>query len=138
MLILALKNGAVSEFALGGAAEAGHFHVARLLLENGADIGVLAPRGDALQWAAYSGHISIKELLLDHGADINQTNRLFGGAVQATVLGSHMDEVKTLLGKGANIDLRKGESNLRTSTVEDCFTSLETVAVINDIEMAQI
>ena len=125
------------EFALGGAAEAGHFDIAKLLLENEAETGAIAQRGDALQRAAYSGHISIVELLLDHGADINQANGLFGGAVQAAVLGRHMDIVKNLLGRGANIDLHKGQSNFGTSEVEDCDTPLEAAVVISDIEMVQ-
>ncbi len=125
------------EFALGGAAEAGHFDIAKILLENEADTGAMAARGDALQRAAYSGYISIVELLLDHGADINQANGLFGGAVQGAVLGRHMDVVKILHGKGANIDLHKGQSSFRTSTVKDCYTPLEAAVVIDDIEMAQ-
>lgn len=75
------------EFALGGAAEAGHFDIAKLLLQNKADTGAIAGRGGALQRAAYSGHTPIVELLLDHGADIHQANGLFGGAVQEAVLG---------------------------------------------------
>ena len=125
------------EFALGGAAEAGHFDIAKILLENEADTGAIAARGDALQRAAYSGHISIVELLLDHGTDINQANGLFGGAVQGAVLGRHMNIVKILLGKGANIDLHKGQSSFRTSEVKNCYTPLEAAVVIGDIEMAQ-
>lgn len=125
------------EFALGGAAEAGHFDIAKILLENEADTGAIAARGDALQRAAYSGHISIVELLLDHGADINQANGLFGGAIQGAVLGRHMDIVKILLGKGANIDLHKGQSIFWTSEIEDCDTPLEAAVVIGDIEMVQ-
>ena len=125
------------EFALGGAAEAGHFDIAKILLENEADTGAIAANGDALQRAAYSGHISIAELLLDHGADINQANGLFGGAVQGAVLGRHMDIVKILLGKGANIDLHKGQSSFSTSEIKDCHTPLEAAVVIGDIEMAQ-
>ena len=125
------------EFALGGAAEAGHFEIAKILLENKADTGAIAARGDALQRAAYSGHISIVELLLDHGTDINQANGLFGGAVQGAVLGRHIDIVKILLGKGANIDLHNGQSSYWTSEVEDCHTPLEAAVVIGDIEMAQ-
>ena len=74
---------------------------------------------------------------MDHGADINQANGLFGGAVQGAVLGRHMDIVKILLGKGANIDLHKGQSSFWTSEVEDCYTPLEAAVVIGDIEMAQ-
>lgn len=125
------------EFALGGAAEAGHFDIAKLLLENEADTVAIAERGDALQRAAYSGHISTVELLLDHGADINQANGLFGGAVQGAVLARHMDIVKILLGKGANIDLHKGRSDFFTSTVKDCHTPLEAAVVGDDVEMAQ-
>lgn len=125
------------EFALGGAAEAGHFDIAKILLENGAELGSIANRGDALQRAAYGGHISIVELLLDHGADINQADGLFGGAVQAAVLGRHMDIVKNLIGRGANIDLHKGDSNFRTSEIADCCTPIEAAVVIGDIGMVQ-
>lgn len=48
-----------------------------------------------------------------------------------------MDMVKILLGKGANIDLHKGQSRFGTSTVKDCNTPLEAAIVMNDIEMVQ-
>ena len=74
---------------------------------------------------------------MDRGTDINQANGLFGGAVQGAVLGRRMDIVKILLGKGANIDLHKGQSSFWTSTVKDCYTPLEAAVVIGDIEMVQ-
>lgn len=125
------------EFALGGAAAAGHFDIVKLLLENKADTGAIAERGDALQRAAYSGHISIVELLLDHGADINQANGQNGGAVQEAVRGRHMNIVEILLGNGANINLHKGRSVLWTSEVKDCDTPLEAAVRGNDVEMTQ-
>ncbi|KAL8830057.1 MAG: hypothetical protein Q9191_001650 [Dirinaria sp. TL-2023a] len=125
------------EFSLGGVAEAGHFDIVSLLLENKADIGAISSRGDALQRAAYRGHMSIVELLLDHGGDMNQANGLFGGAVQAAVLGRHMDIVKNLLERGAKIDLHKGQSSSWLLLVEDCSTPLEAAVVISDIEMVQ-
>ncbi|KAK3984771.1 ankyrin repeat-containing domain protein, partial [Cladorrhinum sp. PSN332] len=60
------------------AASWGNLPVLSLLIENGADVNVFAPRplvggsdATALQFAAIYGHLQMAELLLQNGADIN-------------------------------------------------------------------
>ena len=62
--------------ALCNAAAGGHTSTAQLLLERGANINPVRPRGQTpLSMAAAGGHIGTAQLLLDHGANINPVRR---------------------------------------------------------------
>jgi ankyrin repeat protein len=72
-------DGSVPKSALHIASSNGNIEIARLLLENGANIDqeidyhsdFYEPGTTSLHFAAIFGHANICELLLDHGADIN-------------------------------------------------------------------
>ena len=52
------------------AAQKGHLEIARLLIEDGADID--HESGDSpLLWACYYGHTDMVKLLVENGADVN-------------------------------------------------------------------
>jgi hypothetical protein len=53
------------------AAWKGHIEIARLLLQNGADVNVRSNGGwTPLYWAAYHGHVDILHLLVENGANL--------------------------------------------------------------------
>jgi ankyrin repeat protein len=49
----------------------GHVEIARLLLQNGAEVNAKERNGwTPLHWAAYRGHFDILHLLVENGADL--------------------------------------------------------------------
>ncbi|KAJ7291186.1 ankyrin repeat-containing domain protein [Mycena rebaudengoi] len=58
-----------------------HVNIARLLLENGADIH--ARNNSVLQAASKRGYTEVVQLLLEHGANINTVDEHNGGALEA-------------------------------------------------------
>jgi len=57
--------------ALMYAAQGGHFQVAKLLVENGADVNKQDGM-TALMYAAQRGRFEVAKLLVENGADINK------------------------------------------------------------------
>ncbi|KAH8684984.1 ankyrin repeat protein [Ilyonectria robusta] len=100
--------------ALQAAAERGHVHLVRRLLQLSADVN--APPSPsagltALQAAAGGGYTEILKLLLEHGADINGAAAKYKGytALQGACLRGHIEVVGLLLDKGADVHALGGE-----------------------------
>ena len=125
-----LTSGSYRYTALGAAAMEGSLETVRLLLDRGADVNLIAGRGysTALGIAALKGHLETVRLLLDRGADVNlaagagllqsgdlKTVRLFlildqganfnyGAGLGAAAYSGHLEIVRLLLGRGADIN----------------------------------
>ena len=104
-------------FALVGAAQQGHFSIAELLLEHGADPDAVIKcsqdrdYSSALQAASGIGCESIVRLLINNGADVNiETPTSNGGrtALEAAAAHGHRMICHLLLDAGANVDGYKG------------------------------
>jgi ankyrin repeat protein len=92
------------------AALLGFSTIARLLLDQGADINAQGGRyGNALQAASWGGHEQIVKTLLDKGADVNAQAGRYGNALQAASWGGHEQIIKTLLDKGADVNAQGGD-----------------------------
>ena len=85
-----------------------HPEIARLLIENGADVNTKDGFGDTvLMFACEQGHLDLAEFLLKRGADINQVNsRIFKGrtALMAAARAGQVEAVKLLLAHDAEVD----------------------------------
>ncbi|KAF2787420.1 ankyrin, partial [Melanomma pulvis-pyrius CBS 109.77] len=98
------------------AAKHGHYEMAKLLLDKGADINTQGGEyGNALQAASVQGHEQVVKLLLDKGANINaqggyygNAHGLYSNALQAASVQGREQVVKLLLNKGANINAQGG------------------------------
>ena len=88
------------------AAREGLAESARLLLKAGADVNVKAADGtSALALAAMSGQTEVAEVLIEHGADLNAADSGYA-PLHAAVLRADQPLLKTLIAKGANLNVR--------------------------------
>ncbi|KAI7970292.1 hypothetical protein EIK77_000294 [Talaromyces pinophilus] len=85
-----------------------NIEILRLLLNHGANPECLVldkPRGYPLIKAASEGGLEAVSLLFGAGADVNLSNRELGGtALQASVVGGHVQVVRALLKAEANVN----------------------------------
>ncbi|KAL6907175.1 ankyrin repeat-containing domain protein [Trichoderma evansii] len=101
--------------------------IAKLFLDNGAQMH------DYLEKAAEQGDAAIVGLLLDHGAETNVIAGKLDSALRATLWGGHLDLLKLLLSRGADVNspFRKAqympklwESRRRQPHTADCLRFL--------------
>jgi ankyrin repeat protein len=100
----------------------GHYAMAELLLDKGADVN--AQGGylrNALQAASSEDYEAVVKLLLDKGADVNAQGGEYGNALQAASSGGHEAVVKLLLDKGADVNAQGGyfKNALQAASSED-------------------
>lgn len=86
----------IQAYSLSSACEYGHTEIAKLLIENGADIN----GGNPLYRASRYGHIEIVKLLLQYGPIMDTED---GVALRYACDEGHIEIVKLLLKNGANI-----------------------------------
>ncbi|KIL60364.1 hypothetical protein M378DRAFT_83865, partial [Amanita muscaria Koide BX008] len=98
----------MGEKALWLAVTACNIDIARILVENGADVNGKVKNNTYLQEASYEGNKDIVELLLDKGADVNAQGGEYGNALQAASLKGNKDIVELLLDKGADVNVQGG------------------------------
>ncbi len=90
------------------AVETGHTHIARYLIEQGADINLKdAYNGSVLHYAAFMGNLEIAELLLKKGTtSINEGDTDNMTPLHLACDRGHPEVVKLLLDHGADIEAR--------------------------------
>ncbi|KAH8710036.1 ankyrin repeat domain-containing protein [Phaeosphaeriaceae sp. PMI808] len=92
------------------AVEHGHYEMAKLLLDKGADVNAQGGEyGNALYAASWRGHEAVVKLLLDTGADVNAQGGEYGNALYAASERGHEAVVKLLLDTGADVNAQGGE-----------------------------
>jgi RNA polymerase sigma factor (sigma-70 family) len=103
-----MKGDAVSD-AFYIACRNGELAIARLLLENGADIDTKGYFGaTGLHWAAHNGHADVVRWLLEKGADVNGRDIKFHSTPAGWAMeNGHRDLVKLIVDGGANVDVRE-------------------------------
>lgn len=106
----------VQRTPLQQAAESGHMHIVRWLLDHGANANGLINQvcgATALQLAAIGGYCGIMETLINAAADLDAPRASFGGrtALEGAAEHGRIDAVNLLLGSGVSIT-GEGEKNL--------------------------
>ena len=95
------------------AAKYGHAHIARVLLERGADAGAQR-EGDGdfpLHIAATEGHDEVVRVLLDHGAGVDTPNAEGKTPLHRAAKYGRLTSVSLLLAAGADCEARRGDGD---------------------------
>jgi len=88
----------------------GHEAIAKLLIENGADVNAQGGKyGNALQISLLQGRKAITKLLIKNGADMNAQRGEYGNALQVALLRSHKATAKLMIENGADVNAQGGQ-----------------------------
>jgi hypothetical protein len=94
---------------LTSAAKTGQYEMAKLLLDQGAEVNAQGGSyGNALQAASAEGHEQVVKMLLNNKADVNAQGGGYGNALQADSAEGHEQVVKMLLDNKADINAQGG------------------------------
>jgi ankyrin repeat protein len=114
-LILRLDIDSANEYgetALYQAVHNGHYLVAKLIVESGADLNKVNKEGEtALYWAACSGFLDCLKYLLEKGARVNIANHHGKSPLLWASMLGNADMVKLLLERQANPNQQTNVSN---------------------------
>ncbi len=89
------------------AAEEGHLKIAKLLIENGADVNAKHSLGGTpLHLAASRDHLKIAKLLIENGADVNAKDSLGGTPLHLAASRDHLKIAKLLIENGADVNAK--------------------------------
>ncbi|KAF7344743.1 Ankyrin repeat domain-containing protein [Mycena venus] len=97
-------RGGRCEFALHAALTNGHIKIARILIENGANVNLLGLFGTALTFASRHGIKSIALLLLERGADVNACGGEHGCALYTALAQKQEKIAQLLIENGADVN----------------------------------
>jgi hypothetical protein len=90
----------------------GHFDIAELLFQRGADVGI---RGDSrrtpLHAASVEGSVDIAQWLLDHSADVDSRGFSREIPLHLAALNGHIEIVRMLLKHGAMVDAKNEQDH---------------------------
>jgi ankyrin repeat protein len=123
-----------------------HVQVAKLLIDNGADVNIRACTGIGNTWAtereqepqsllyhcAYSGHMPMAKLLLQNGAAVNvnwQAGQC-GNALQMASCKGRIEMVQLLLDHGAEVNAQGGYHGTALNAVCNRFFSTDAIPVV--------
>lgn len=99
------------ETPLGIACQRGHFAVAQLLLEHGANKEIWDKYGwNPLEKASSGGHVAVVRVLLDHGADVNARDENMNTSLHAASSFRQAAVARVLLERGAEVNARNNDN----------------------------
>ena len=88
------------------AAQYGHVDVAKVLLQNGADVNAVDYRKNRQHFTSQllEGYVDVVKVLLQNGADINAVEKGKSTALHVAAEKGHVDVAKVLLQNGADVN----------------------------------
>jgi hypothetical protein len=93
------------------AAENGHIEIARLLLQNGAEVNVRNNYGNTpLHWAASNGHVDILHLLVENGVDLEAQDNNGERVLHWAVLNGNLPFIHELISR-YHVDINEREND---------------------------
>src|SRR5690242_5601993 len=99
------------------AAEMGHVEIAKLLLDNGADVNAVGIRGfTPLHSAAWSGRTDVAKVLIAHGANVNAGDENGETPLVWASGAGHTNTIILLLDSGADVNARDKFGNCPLSS----------------------
>ena len=123
--------------ALFDAVHLGDIDIAKLLIENGADINTQKKLGNTpLHKAKDSfgcGYIKMSEFLIKNGADVNMQNHLGDTPLHRAVESARVDLVKLLIENGADVNIKNNAGNTPLVIVMSSdYSPVETIKLLID------
>jgi ankyrin repeat protein len=110
-----VKNDERGSTPLHYAALHGHIEIARLLLQNGADVNVKSDRGRTpLYCAAWNGHIDVFHLLVENGADLEAQDNTGMRALHRAAYNGNLPFVQELISR-YHVDINARDNDGRTA-----------------------
>ncbi len=119
------------------AAEYGHWDVAQLLLNHGADFALADSIGrKPLLWAARHGHERVVQLLLDKGDRLDSRDRNGRTSLLLAAREGHMEVVKLLIKFGDNVDAKDMKNRSALSfAAENGYLDVVSFLVVSNCEI---
>jgi hypothetical protein len=110
-----VKDDEFGETPLHWAALNGHIEIARLLLQNGAEVNVKSDGGNTpLHWAASHGNVDTLHLLVENGADLEAQDNSGSRALHRAVSNGNLPFVKELISR-YHVDVNARRNDGRTA-----------------------
>jgi len=98
--------------ALHIVAMCGHFDVAKLLVQNGADVkAVDKKKQTSLHFASSNGHVDVAKLLIQNGADVNAVTKTNWTSLHYVTRHGHVDVAKLLIQNGSDVNAVNKDNN---------------------------
>jgi hypothetical protein len=106
-----------------------HVDVAKLLIQNGADVNAVNKYNwTSLHFTTSKGHADVAKLLIQNGADVNAVDKNNCTSLHFTTSKGHVDVAKLLIQNGADVN----------AVDKDNWTSLHVAARYGHVDVAKL